>query len=317
MRQLKNLVALYRPIAGLPVDRQREACHALAKQLGVKVAMEYNAADDPDALTEWRKCLSSRDVAVVAKLICIPDWRAKGRRPASVLGETLADLSAREVMLIAASDNVSSAEGPKWVAAARAAYDAISSGNRKLPRKKAQEMARRSHERRADGPVRRWTSEAMTDVRERWAVVWRDTKYSRADDAFASMPEDVQRDIGSVQSARRIFGKRRPGDKGAGGRPTRAQTAARRKPTNVVYFIQYGKTKRVKIGTAENVAKRLSGIRTSSPGDYKLLATVPGDYVVEAEMHRRFRKYWIKREWFSLEGSLAKFVNSLREKQQK
>lgn len=93
---------------------------------------------------------------------------------------------------------------------------------------------------------------------------------------------------------------------------TKAQAEAKRKPSNVVYFIQYGNTKRVKIGTAENVVKRMSALRTSSPGDYRLLATIPGDDVVEAEMHRRFSKYWLRREWFKLEGKLAAYIASIR-----
>lgn len=318
MKHVKNLVALYRPVAGLSVDRQREACQAVAKQIGAKIAMEYDATNDADALHEWRSGMRSADIAIVAKLFCIPDWRAPKARPTSVFGETLTDFASRDIVLISAMDQVASADGAKWVAAVRAAHDTLAGGNRKLPRKKAQDMARRSHESRADGAVRRWTTEAMSDVRERWAIVWRDLKHSRAEDAFAAMPEDVRRDIGSIQSARRIFGKRRPGDKKAGGRPSKAQVAAKRIAVKdiqqVVYFVQFGKTKQIKIGVASKMSSRLGGLRVGSPQKMTLLATIPGDFITEAEMHRKFRKYHIRGEWFAMEGSLAKFIKSLREK---
>jgi hypothetical protein len=218
MTHKTNIVALYRAIAGLPVERQREACAVAAKSLGATVAIEYSADDEDDALREWRRGLKSTDVAMVANLLCIPDWRAPKARPSAVLGEVLTDLQTRGIMLVSALDELSSQDRAKWVALVRAAHDALARGGRKLPRKRAQAMARKSHEKRQPGVARRWLSAPMTKVRERWAAVWRDPVYANAAAALAAMPDDVKSDIRSVETAYRIFGRRAPGDKHAGGR---------------------------------------------------------------------------------------------------
>jgi len=73
-----------------------------------------------------------------------------------------------------------------------------------------------------------------------------------------------------------------------------------------VYFI--GGEGRVKIGFANNVAKRLKALRTSCPFELRLLASFPGKMKREREFHERFSSLRMSGEWFRLEGALAEFL---------
>lgn len=229
MKRTKTASILYRAVSGIPVARQQEACRALVKELGLKISAEYNADTEPDALKEWRRGLKSTDVAIVAALTCIPEWRAKGAKPGPVLGEVLLDFATRKppMLLISAMDGVSSAEGAKWLALARTAHDALSLGARKRPRKEYQRMAKLSHAARGASAEARFAA-LPKSVQDACGATWRDPRFSNADDARAALPEDVKRDIiTSVSVAYRVLKERRPGDKRAGGR---GRKVARKQP---------------------------------------------------------------------------------------
>lgn len=219
MRTQKHIVAFYRPFVGLPVDRQREACRAAAKALKSPIAAEYTAAEHGDDRSDWVKSLKSTDVAVVANLLVIPEPRRPGNRPSSDLAAALFEITGKGTLLVSALDQVSSADGAKWVALVRQAQDSIAMGKRKLSRKKAQAMARKSRENRQPGAVARWLSSAMAKVRAEHGRTWRDPVHENDAAALAAMPDDVQSDIGSLSSARRIFGRRNPRKATKAGRP--------------------------------------------------------------------------------------------------
>lgn len=69
------------------------------------------------------------------------------------------------------------------------------------------------------GTVERWTSKAYAKIRAEHARTWRDPVHANDAAAFAAMPDDVQSDIGSLSSARRIFGRRNPRKPTNAGRP--------------------------------------------------------------------------------------------------
>lgn len=77
-----------------------------------------------------------------------------------------------------------------------------------------------------------------------------------------------------------------------------------------VYFIQCGT--RVKIGYASDVRQRFSCLQVASPEPLTLRAVVeavpPND---EGTLHKRFRAYRRRGEWFALEGELAEYVDGL------
>jgi hypothetical protein len=73
-----------------------------------------------------------------------------------------------------------------------------------------------------------------------------------------------------------------------------------------VYFIQCGEF--VKIGKADNPRVRLSELTTGNPLDMKLLYAVPGCENVERSLHRWFRTYHHRGEWFRFEGELRDWI---------
>jgi len=74
-------------------------------------------------------------------------------------------------------------------------------------------------------------------------------------------------------------------------------------PGNAVYFAQSLSTRAVKIGTSENVSKRLSAL-----GDVLLLATEQGGFKVEAWLHSRFKGARIDGEWFRPTADLMAYI---------
>lgn len=79
-----------------------------------------------------------------------------------------------------------------------------------------------------------------------------------------------------------------------------------------VYFIHAND--RVKVGFSKNPWARLCEIRTSNI-DANLIGTIPGTIADEGELHRKFKKYHIAREWFRPEKDLMDDIfELLREK---
>jgi hypothetical protein len=106
-----------------------------------------------------------------------------------------------------------------------------------------------------------------------------------------------------------------PGKGASGRRPNvKALEIAQgvRRAKGVVYFLKNGKRKQIKIGFGVDLNSRIETLRASSPETLQVLATIPGDRATEGELHRRFAKYRIRREWFKLEGELAEYVAGLR-----
>jgi hypothetical protein len=66
----------------------------------------------------------------------------------------------------------------------------------------------------------------------------------------------------------------------------------------IVYFVQRGTDGPVKIGSAEDVGKRVRTLQTGSPERLRLLATVPGGSSLEGLIHERLGAHRIRGEWF-------------------
>ncbi len=73
-----------------------------------------------------------------------------------------------------------------------------------------------------------------------------------------------------------------------------------------LYFIASGDT--VKIGTTNDIEKRLGALQTSSPVPLQLLASVTGDRDMERALHRAFIGYRESGEWFRYEGPVRQLV---------
>jgi len=66
-----------------------------------------------------------------------------------------------------------------------------------------------------------------------------------------------------------------------------------------VYLIQSVVGGPIKIGKADDPSVRLAEIQFWSPFELRVIAKAPGGYLLERELHHRFRPYRLHGEWFS------------------
>ncbi len=68
----------------------------------------------------------------------------------------------------------------------------------------------------------------------------------------------------------------------------------------MIYFIQADGVGHIKIGFTDNddALVRLAQLQTGSPVPLKLLATIPGDMLLETDLKRRFAAHCVTGEWF-------------------
>jgi hypothetical protein len=76
-----------------------------------------------------------------------------------------------------------------------------------------------------------------------------------------------------------------------------------------VYLLRDGDL--VKIGYASSINRRISHLQTSSPRSLTLLGVVRGGRKTEQMLHRKFRDYRVRGEWFRIEAELAAFIEEL------
>lgn len=65
-----------------------------------------------------------------------------------------------------------------------------------------------------------------------------------------------------------------------------------------LYIVRSGKSPFVKIGRAENIARRLALLQTGNPEPLRLIRVLPGGAAEEAWFHRRYAHLRSRREWF-------------------
>jgi hypothetical protein len=70
-----------------------------------------------------------------------------------------------------------------------------------------------------------------------------------------------------------------------------------------IYFIQAGKSGPIKIGKANNIQQRLATFQTAHVDTLQLLGQIDckseaDAFIVEKTLHRKFKKYHIRGEWF-------------------
>lgn len=84
-------------------------------------------------------------------------------------------------------------------------------------------------------------------------------------------------------------------------------------PKGFVYLVRGGDC--IKIGTAKDVKKRLSGLQTGSPLKLEMLTYFRGDTTVENALHQRFESLRSHGEWFRAEPPLLAFVEEMKRRQ--
>lgn len=86
----------------------------------------------------------------------------------------------------------------------------------------------------------------------------------------------------------------------------------RRRRGEVVYFVQMGATGPIKIGTAVDMALRLSNLQVGNPEVLILIGTMSGGPIEERRLHDRFARHRIRGEWFRPATELIDFAATLR-----
>lgn len=80
-----------------------------------------------------------------------------------------------------------------------------------------------------------------------------------------------------------------------------------------IYFIQVGNDGDIKIGYSTNIKSRMSTLQTSIPVTIKLLGYICGDITIEKELHKKFRIFKVKGEWFKCTKDIIDFINENNE----
>lgn len=84
------------------------------------------------------------------------------------------------------------------------------------------------------------------------------------------------------------------------------------KQSGYIYFLLAEKLDAVKIGfTRGDIKKRLLFAHTWSPYDFDVLKVIKGTMVEEVQLHKRFHKDKIQREWFNYSDELKDYIDNL------
>lgn len=214
--------AYIRTVPGLPVSKQRQ----MAEDARCNVIFQYGDSKR-DVRADWMRSLRAGDTAWLPSILCLvvpPDARPKKFRPVADLGAVLAELCSRGVVIYDARADLQSvnpnnpddlATPRRWADHVRWAMERASQGERSLAslaraRKKAAGM-------REPGVVTRWKARAKAADLKAARLIWTSSTFTSDTEAAAALPEDLAKLSGPT--LRRILGRRRPGDKRAGGRP--------------------------------------------------------------------------------------------------
>lgn len=214
--------AYIRSIPGLPVAKQRQ----MAEDARCNVIFQYGDSKR-DVRADWMNSLRAGDTAWLPSILCLvvpPDARPEKFRPVADLGAVLAELCSRGVIIYDAKKDLQSVKPDdpedlstprRWADHVRWAMERASQGERSLAslaraRKKAAGM-------REPGIVARWKARAKAAELKAARMIWTSSMFTSDVEAAAALPEDLAKLSGPT--LRRILGRRRPGDKRAGGRP--------------------------------------------------------------------------------------------------
>jgi len=79
----------------------------------------------------------------------------------------------------------------------------------------------------------------------------------------------------------------------------------------MIYFIGNREIKKVKIGYAKNIIRRLKSISAHSPVEVEILGFMKGDVNGEHAIHRHFKEFRLHKEWFELSSPIEKFIENI------
>lgn len=77
----------------------------------------------------------------------------------------------------------------------------------------------------------------------------------------------------------------------------------------MIYFLQGGTTRRIKIGfTTRFIHNRMNALQIGSPDILAFLGAHPGNERTEYELHERFRETYSHGEWFNESEELIQYI---------
>lgn len=232
MKQPKNLPTQYtafvRGLRDFSADHQRKLIAKAVAALGGKVVAEYDAATQPGERDEWIKRTRPAEGAIVAGLYVIPEPPVPKVRPSADFVMALQWLATSCAIIVDAETMTTSRDGQAWLDLIKSAAGKTAKGRQLTPRR-GREMAKKRWAKAEPGAVERWKSPAMQHAVKRYSAIWRDPVNKNDAAAFLAMPADVQRDLGSPTTARRVFGRRKPDNPAAGGRGKKRPVKSKRK----------------------------------------------------------------------------------------
>lgn len=80
------------------------------------------------------------------------------------------------------------------------------------------------------------------------------------------------------------------------------------KDGGAIYFVQGVVSGHIKIGFSTNVMSRMSSLATGSAEQLRLLGAIPGSHSDEQALHRTFRHFRLKGEWFESAPDLIGYI---------
>lgn len=72
----------------------------------------------------------------------------------------------------------------------------------------------------------------------------------------------------------------------------------------MIYFLRQGMLGNVKIGKANDIAKRVKQLQTGQPSELKIMRLLEGDLPEERALHDRFKVFSVGGEWFTFHESM-------------
>lgn len=86
----------------------------------------------------------------------------------------------------------------------------------------------------------------------------------------------------------------------------------RKRVPAVVYFVQQGVGGPIKVGASRNFEKRLKTLNTNSHVRMAVLATTPGGFELERDIHHELNAHRLEGEWFAPHPDVLAVVSRYR-----
>lgn len=245
-----------------------------------------------------------------------PGKHGKMRR--STFDKALAAVESRKGIVKDLLTGLSTETKPKRQAFVASAHDQIARSNKGLNSAENGKLSR--------GRPRQWFDPERRQIAwDEWHSSAHATNTEAADEASRRIGQRIShltmwRIVKEMREAKGLKGTGASGRRPNSAAATLASVVGKPDPNRplpkarvrrgVVYFVKNGARDRVKIGFSEGHQKRIASLQGASADRLMLIGTVSGTRKTEIRMHKRFRAYRERGEWFRVEGALATFLKT-------